>query len=75
MEARKCQQETSGKLPWRWGQLLRSRLEDGSSNQVTKSASKYVADITVQDQFNDALFLLELAHTQSRDDAITKINE
>jgi hypothetical protein len=73
-EARKRQQETSGKLPWRWGRLLRSRLEDGSSNQVTKSASKYVADITVQDQFNDALFLLE-ARTQSWNDTITKINE
>jgi hypothetical protein len=60
-EAKMRQQETSGKLPWRWGQLLRSRLENGSFKQVTRSASKYVADITVQDLFNDTLFILELA--------------
>jgi hypothetical protein len=35
---------------------------------------KYVTDITVQDQFNDALFLLK-ACTQSWNDVITKINE
>jgi len=74
-EAKMRQQETSGKLPWRWGQLLRSRLENGSFKQVTRSASKYVADITVQDLFNDTLFILELARTQSWDDAITKIKE
>jgi len=56
-------------LPWRLGSNLQSKLKDGSK-------SKYVADITVQDPFfKKTLIAMEVASSQTRNDALAKISD
>lgn len=74
-EAKNRQHKTSGRLPWRWGSTLKTGLEDGIVNGISKSASKFVADLTAQDMANAARFVLEIAYRTGRKDAIAKISD
>ena len=74
-EAKNRQHKTSGRLPWRWGSTLKTGLKDSIVNGISKSASKFVADLTAQDMANAAHFVLEITYRTGRKDAITKIND
>jgi hypothetical protein len=64
----KMEQETIVKmwLPWALGEGLESKRKDGTN-------SKYIADITFHDLFNNPLIIFEMARSQSREEALAKI--
>lgn len=56
---------------WQKGTALRSRLpsSDEGSDVV------FVADMTVQDQFNEPLYIIEVSFSQTRANVVRKISE
>jgi hypothetical protein len=69
MERQQMLEDSEDLLPWQLGSNLQSRVKDGSK-------SKYVADITVQDSFfKRTLIAIEVAYSQSRNNALAKISD
>ena len=54
-------------LPWALGEGLESKCKDGTN-------SKFIADITFHDLFNNPRIIFEMARSQSRENALAKIN-
>jgi hypothetical protein len=69
IRARNAQQKlenTKKLLPWRLGTGLESKCKNGTN-------SKYIADITFHNLFNNPLIFFEFTYTQSITDALAKI--
>ena len=62
----KHQEEACGQaLPWSLGTGLESR--------IGRSKSRFVADVTIHNDFNKPLLITEVRHTQARNNALKKI--
>jgi hypothetical protein len=61
------------KLKWRLGLNVVNNLEDGSDERLIRS--NFIPDVTIYNNHAETLVLVEVAHTQSRNNALTKIEE
>lgn len=61
------------KLSWLLGTNLESRLEAGDGSRAINS--KFISDITVHDKHNAPLGIVEVTHSQSRNDVHKKVGQ
>jgi hypothetical protein len=73
IDAMKAQEKECGELDWEISTTFRSRIQDVDGS--IRSKTIYVCDITIHNKYQEPVFSFEFAFSQSRDDAVSKIQK